>query len=147
MKNMTKILSAVAVAGLLTAGSSAFTAAGLSLAGSQQSVFVGGSVTQTVEGAHLGTIVYDYFSVPDAQIDGITLTFTGTGEELAELDGRTVTVDVGAAAFTAPAVQISCTAVASAVSTCSVADVGGTPVVSGYVSNLSALTVTVVSGA
>jgi hypothetical protein len=77
MKISTKILGAVAVAGLVATGGSAFTAGGLTLAAEKQTAFIGGTVSQTVTGASLESIVYGYFSVADAKISSVTLTFIG----------------------------------------------------------------------
>jgi hypothetical protein len=76
--NQKKILGAVAVAGLVAATGSAFTGTGLSnSAGAAQ--FVGGTVSQTVSGATLTDISYEFSDGTQTAVDGITLTFAAGG--------------------------------------------------------------------
>jgi hypothetical protein len=85
MRNPTKVFGAIAVAGLVAAGGSAFTGTGLATnAGATQ--FVGGTVSQAVTGATLASIVYGYANTTTkTDVNQITLTFTSTQ------DGRAVT--------------------------------------------------------
>jgi hypothetical protein len=113
MRKSVQIISAVAVAGLVAAGTSAFTATGVTNnAGSTQ--FVGGTVSQSVTGATLSSIVYGFADSSNTAIHTATLTFAD-----ANSDGLTPTV-----VFTASSAQsFSCTAIsASHVSTCTADD-------------------------
>ena len=84
MNSATKILGSLAIAGVIAAGSSAFTAGGLSMTASP-TVSLGGSVTQTIEGAlEVTNIAYNYTS-PEGLVDQATITFGSTAA------GRTVT--------------------------------------------------------
>jgi len=81
MRTPTKVITALALAGIAVTGGAAFTGAGLTnMADTQQ--FIGGTVAQTVVGATLSTVVYHYdpslAAVPD--ITTIDLTFTGADE-------------------------------------------------------------------
>lgn len=75
MQQSTRVAAAVLVAGLAAAGTAAFTGTGVTN-NADPSQFVGGTVTQTVSGATLSSIVYG-FSDPQAKtaIDTATLTF------------------------------------------------------------------------
>lgn len=86
MRKSTKVLTAVAVAGLAFASGSAFTGTGLSTtAGPTQ--FVGGTVSQSITGATLSDIAYGFGAdATKTKVATINLTFTGTA------DGHTVTV-------------------------------------------------------
>jgi hypothetical protein len=71
----TKIIAAGAIA-LVAAGGSAFTAAGLGTSGQASAAqFVGGQVSQTVNGAVLDSIVYGFVDGTHAAINTVTLTF------------------------------------------------------------------------
>lgn len=110
-----KILGAVAVAGLVATAGSAFTAGGLS--GAPSTMFVGGSVDQSVTGATISSVVYDVDEAAN-KIDAVTLTF---GDATADAKVPTITF-TGAAAngtFTCTAVNAttnisSCTATTQA---------------------------------
>lgn len=113
--NSKKILGAVAVAGLVATGGSAFTAGGLS--GAPSTMFVGGSVDQTITGAVISSVVYDVDEAAN-KITSVTLTFTG-----ATTDGKTPTITFTGAAvngtYTCAAVDAvskasSCTATTKA---------------------------------
>jgi hypothetical protein len=71
MRNSIKFLGALAVAGLVAAGGSAFTGAGLT-SSAPADQFIGGSVSQTVSGAILTSTKY---SLTGNNITGIDLTF------------------------------------------------------------------------
>lgn len=83
--NTTKILGAVAVAGLVAATGSAFTGTGLTNnAGASQ--FVGGTVSQSVTGASLAGVVYAFSDTTNTAVNKITLTFADGA------DGKAVSV-------------------------------------------------------
>jgi hypothetical protein len=73
-RNTKKLIGAVAVAGIVAAGGSAFTGTGVTdaAAGSQ---FVGGTVSQTITGATLNDIAYGFTNAADTTINAVTLTF------------------------------------------------------------------------
>jgi hypothetical protein len=78
MKTPTKIITALALAGIAVAGGAAFTAGGLTdtAAGTQ---FIGGQATQTVNGATLKSISYDFAdSSARTLVKTIVLTFDET---------------------------------------------------------------------
>jgi hypothetical protein len=108
MRKSAQIMSAVAVAGLVAAGTSAFTATGVTNnAGSTQ--FVGGTVSQSITGGTLSSVVYAFADGTNTSIHTATLTFAN-----ANTDGITPTIE-----FTATSAQpFSCTAISSQVSTC-----------------------------
>jgi hypothetical protein len=71
-----KLLGAVAVAGLVAAGGTAFTASGVAFNGTSATgtQLVGaGSVTQTVDGAVVESVVY---GTTAGEVDTVTVTFT-----------------------------------------------------------------------
>jgi hypothetical protein len=89
MKNATKMLGSLAIAGVIAAGSSAFTAGGLTLLAGQEATSLGGTVTQNVTGAiALNNIAYGYADPNQLDVNLITLTFGTTAA------GRTITVDL-----------------------------------------------------
>jgi hypothetical protein len=139
-----KILGALAVAGMAATGSSAFTGAGLaSSAGPDQ--FIGGTVSQTVHGAVLDSVVYGFTADPtNSKINLVTLTFHS-----AEVDGKTPTIDPTATGWggTEVTTQFVCGAVAGGthVSTCSPKDEAGLASSGGWMSGLSNLDITVPS--
>ena len=112
MRKSSKLLGALAVAGLVAAGGSAFTGTGLSSAAGPTK-FVGGTVSQSITGATLNSIVYTYSDVSNTSVISFLLTFAdATG-------AKTPTVIV-----TAPtAVVYTCTAIAAGtfLSTCTAA--------------------------
>lgn len=87
MRTSSKFLSAVAVAGLVAATGSAFTAGGLGSNPADQ--FVGGNVAQNVVGTTVTSVVYDTDEAANT-ISSVTLTF---GNEL--VDGKTPTLVFG----------------------------------------------------
>lgn len=85
MRKSHKIVTAVAVAGIVFAGGSAFTGTGLSTtAGETQ--FIGGQVSQQVTGATLATVDYDFTNTTQESINKINLSFANTE------DGKPVVV-------------------------------------------------------
>lgn len=74
MRTSTKLVGAFAVAGLIAAGGSAFTATGVTNnAGASQ--FVGGTVSQTVSGATLSSIAYTFADTSNTAVTAANLTF------------------------------------------------------------------------
>ena len=72
--NRKKLIGAVAVASIVAAAGSAFTGTGVtSTAAASQ--FVGGTVSQTISGATLNDISYQFADPTNTTIDGVTLTF------------------------------------------------------------------------
>lgn len=138
----TKILGALAVAGLVAGGGAAFTASGLSFgAGENDKELVGGTVTQTVEGATVESIVYG-FADPgvNTQTNKVTVTFGGT---LGELTGRAVTAQETGGTWNAAADGFVCTAInVSGVSECTPV-LGVTAGPTGYYTSIDSLAVTV----
>src|SRR5664279_4520685 len=59
MRTPTKIITALALAGLAVAGGSAFTAAGLGNSDTTDQ-FIGGTVAQSISGADLVSVAYDW---------------------------------------------------------------------------------------
>ncbi|MHA7276393.1 hypothetical protein ACX80O_07690 [Arthrobacter sp. Hz1] len=110
MKKSTKLIAALAVAALAFTGGSALTGTGLSnTAGSTQ--FVGGTVSQTVTGATLSSLVYGYTDSTKTAVNSVTLTFAdATG-------GKTPTIALTGGTAT----TFTCTAISATtfVSTCS----------------------------
>jgi hypothetical protein len=105
MQKTAKLVTALTLAGLAFAGSTAFTGAGLSsVAGPSQ--FIGGTVTQTVTGATLNSLAYGFTAGDNTktQVETVTLTFAAGSE------GKAVglTLDAtGGATFTCPAIDVS----------------------------------------
>jgi hypothetical protein len=78
MKTITKTLGAIAIAGVIAAGGTAFTAGGLSLT-ADDTVSLGGTVTQTINGTLvISDIAYQYVADNSGNVDQATLTFTTT---------------------------------------------------------------------
>lgn len=79
MRNIMQLVGGVAVAGAVAAGSTAFTATGFTAGGGvPATLFVGGTISQTVQGATLSGVVYSYSNTTNTTINGATLTFAGT---------------------------------------------------------------------
>src|SRR5688572_232841 len=81
MRKSAKILAALSVAGLAVAAGSAFTGTGLATAGQAGSAqFVGGTVSQSVTGATLQSLVYGFVDAnTKTAVNRVTLTFDVTG--------------------------------------------------------------------
>jgi len=109
-----KFICAIAVAGLVAAGASAFTGTGVT-DNAPGSVFVGGTVNQGVTGATLSNIAYTYSDPTKTAVSTIVLTFADA------TNGATPTALVTATA----ADVFTCTAIAAGtfISTCT----GATP--------------------
>ena len=112
MRKSIKFLGALAVAGLVTAGGSAYTATGVTNnAGATR--FIGGTVNQSVTGATLSTIAYTFSDATNTAVTVITLTFADA------TNGATPTLVASATA----ADVFTCTAIAAGtfISTCTAA--------------------------
>jgi hypothetical protein len=88
MNTIIKALGALAIAGTVAAGGSAFTAGGVTNPSNAMSGFIGGTVHQASTGAVLSSVDYDVDSTGGTGQDvvtGITLTFGSS------IEGRVVT--------------------------------------------------------
>ena len=141
MRTTTKIVSALAAAGVVAAAGSAFTGTGVTTTGTaSQAQFVGGTVTQAVTGATLDNIQYHFVDDAKRTVDTITLEFTG-----AEAVGKAVTAAVTGSdqdLFTCTAVTA---AAADSVSVCTVDLTGGDPDTDGGYTGVDDLAITVAS--
>ncbi|GGL99153.1 hypothetical protein [Nakamurella endophytica] len=96
MRTSSKIAVAAAFVGLAVAGGAAFTGAGLSST-APASQFIGGTVSQTVTGATLTSVAYQFTDTSNTAIDQATLTFApGAGGKAVAI----VFAGSGATAFT-----------------------------------------------
>ena len=115
MRSALQLLGGIAVAGAVAAGSTAFTASGITATTTAGASFLGGTVSQGVDGATVGSVVFHFTSAANTSIDSVTITFTD-----AAATGKTATVTaVGPA--TPPV--FTCGAIAGAVTsavTCTV---------------------------
>ena len=91
MRNSIKFLGALAVAGLVAAGGSAFTAGGL-IRSAPADQFIGGSVSQTITGATLLTT--QYIVASNNYVTGIDLAFDAAAA------GKTLVVTLGGSPYT-----------------------------------------------
>ncbi|WP_026535504.1 hypothetical protein [Arthrobacter sp. H14] len=112
MRKSSKLITAVAVAGLAFAGGTALTGTGLATT-APTTQFIGGQVSQSVTGATLAAVDYA-FADADAKtkVNSITLAFTNTA------DG----VKVAAAPSGGSGGTFSCTDVVANASTCTFAE-------------------------
>ena len=72
MRNSTKLLGIVAIGGVIAVSGGAWTAGGIT---APPSAFVGGSVSQTMTGATVASVVYDTDEALN-KITSVTLTFS-----------------------------------------------------------------------
>ena len=70
MRTPSKIITALALAGLAVAGGAAFTGGGLTCAADPPEAFVGGAVSTAVDGAVLNDVDYEW----TADLTGSTIT-------------------------------------------------------------------------
>ncbi len=106
MRTPSKIITALALAGLAVAGGSAFTAAGLEKGGAADADgFVGGTASQSVEGATLTNIAYEFANAGQTDIAEVTLTFSAVT--------AASTVDIAFLPEDASSEAYTCTAVAA----------------------------------
>jgi hypothetical protein len=77
MRTSTKFVGIVAIGGVIAASSSAFTAGGVT---APTSAFVGGSVSQSITGAALESVVYDTDEALN-KITSVTLTFSDSAAD------------------------------------------------------------------
>jgi len=113
MRTSAKLITALSVAGLAVAAGSAFTGTGVATAGQAASAqFVGGTVSQSVTGATLNSIVYGFTDGTKTAVNVVTLTFAD-----ANTDGKIPTIALTGGTPT----DFTCTAIAvtTHVSTCS----------------------------
>jgi hypothetical protein len=100
MRTSTKLLGILAIGGVIAASSSAFTAGGVT---APPSAFVGGSVSQSITGAALASVVYDTDEALN-KITSVTLTFSDSAA-----DAKTPTIAFNGAtingAYTCAAVE------------------------------------------
>jgi hypothetical protein len=89
MRRSTTLFGILAVGGVIEASSSAFTAGGVT---APPSAFVGGSISQSITGAALASVVYDTDEAAN-KITSVTLTFTDSSA-----DAKTPTIAFGGAA-------------------------------------------------
>jgi hypothetical protein len=114
MRKPLAVIGVVGVAGLVALSSSAFTGTGITnSAGPSQ--FVGGSVSQSIDGATLSSIVYNFGASAPANtaVHAVALTFAD-----ALTDGKTPTVTL---AGTAIVFNCDAIAVTTHLSTCTTA--------------------------
>jgi hypothetical protein len=99
MNKISKIFGAVAVAGVIAAGSAAFTAGGLRTDGQAAAdQFIGGTVSQSVSGATLTNVAYTFSDpITKRDVSAITLTFV---EDMTDLDVAVTPTGSGLTAFT-----------------------------------------------
>lgn len=129
MRKSHKILTAVAVAGIAFAGGSAFTGTGLTTTAAE-SQFIGGQVSQSVTGATLAGVDYDFTDATQETVSTINLSFANTE------DGKPVAVTPkGGAGGT-----FKCSDVSTNASTCTFTPTVGTE--TGY-TGLTGLDITV----
>ena len=127
----------VAVAGVVAAGTTAFTGAGLTV--SAAAGYVGGTATHTVNGATIDTVTYHYTTAP--AFDYVTLHFANTNSAT-----KAVTASASGGSYSG-GTQLACQAVDATVAQTSICEVqtsgtySGTP--SGTYSGLSSLSITV----
>ena len=76
MRTSAKVFTALSVAGLAVVAGSAFTGAGLSTGGDAAAPqFIGGTVSQSVDGATLTDLVYGFTDGTKTAVNQVTLTF------------------------------------------------------------------------
>lgn len=120
MRKSFKIAGGIAVAGVLAAGSYAFTATGLAT-NTDPAVFLGGTISQTVSGATLDSIAYGYADGPaDTKVSLVTLTFTDNSA-----DGHTVSVVLDNGVTPTGTITCTSTNVITHVSTCDLSGQSG----------------------
>lgn len=120
MRTSAKIVTALSVTGLALAAGSAFTGAGL-VNGAGSTQFVGGTVSQTVTGATLNSLVYSFTDGTKTAVNRVTLTFAeGAATKVPTLS---LTGDGAAAVFTCGAIDVSGVSVCNAAEGTSQSDV------------------------
>ena len=82
MRTTQKFLVGTALVGLAAAGGAAFTGAGVT--NGQATQFVGGTVSQTVTGATMNSVLYGFTDASNIAVNKITVNLTGA-------TGKTVT--------------------------------------------------------
>jgi hypothetical protein len=100
MRKSAKLITALSVSGLAVVAGSAFTGAGLSTTGqAADDQFIGGKVSQTVTGAELQKLVYDFSDETTGRksVSNVNLTFSKeasnkTANVVLSHDGGTSTI-------------------------------------------------------
>lgn len=116
MRNSAKIITALSVTGLAVVAGSAFTGAGLSTTGQASSgQFVGGTVSQSVTGATLDSLVYGFTDGTKTAVNQVTLTFADGADN--KVPVLSLTGGGAAAVFTCVAIDA-----ATNISICSAAE-------------------------
>jgi hypothetical protein len=126
MRKSQKIALALGLGAAALAGGTAFTGTGLATT-APTTQFLGGTVSQSVTGATLSGVDYQFTTPANTEVNSIALTFANTA------DGHTVTV-----APTGGTGSFTCSAVSNNASNCTFDGVAGT----GY-TGLTSLDVTV----
>jgi hypothetical protein len=133
--NLLQLIGGVAAAGVVAAGTTAFTGgAGLNVTAAAQ--YLGGTATHTVTGATIDTVTYHYTS--GSTFDYVSLHFAD-----ANAAGKAITATATGGAYSTGGLQLACE-VAATTSKCEVATSGtyvGTP--AGTYAGLATLTITV----
>jgi|GEM_PF-3945958 len=107
MRTPSKIITALALAGLAVAGGAAFTAGGVVNAHPDQ--WIGGAVTQNITGAHVSTIAYTpaaldltkttvhevVVTFADEESDGKTVALAFSGSDVGSFVNQTVPTGAG----------------------------------------------------
>lgn len=132
MRSALQMLGGVAVAGVVATGSTAFTASGVTNSIST-ATFLGGSVTQNVDGATLSAMTLTN-STPN-QVTAVVLTLTSDTNALITAAGTSIAISGDASHATGP---ITCTGTSAHAATITCAPA------SGYYTAITGITVTVV---
>lgn len=119
MRKSAKFLTALSVAGLAVAAGSAFTGGGLTNAPVTDQ-FIGGTVAQTVTGATLSTVGYEFKDSTNTALTLVRLTFAD-----AHSDGKTAAVTLKKAGGELGNANVTCATIAAAATTCTVSDYTG----------------------
>ncbi|WIM97161.1 hypothetical protein ACTOB_000662 [Actinoplanes oblitus] len=109
MRTMLQLIGGVAAAGVVAAGTTAFTAGGgVGLGGSNGATatkFIGGTATQTVTGATINAIAYTWSDTANTKLSALDLTFADlTVRKVPTLTLTGLTPSSGGATFTCTAI-------------------------------------------
>jgi hypothetical protein len=118
--NMLQLVGGVAAAGVVAAGATAFTGSGITPTAAVNKSFIGGSVTQTVNGATIDHVAYSFADGAKTELNQIAITFT---DAAADGSAATVTLSTTGGAWTGTS-GLTCEAVGhttTGVVTCSAA--------------------------
>jgi hypothetical protein len=107
--SMLQLLGGVAVAGAVAAGTTAFTGSGLTATTNTAKSFIGGTVTQNINGATIDHVDYTFTDATKTVMTGFDVTFTDT-----TVDTKTPTASLSTTGGTwAGATTVSCNPVAT----------------------------------